>query len=52
MAELHNETPNDFGREGFVPSLECIGRISLETVMDALDALTKLVVVWFRPQRR
>lgn len=52
MAELNNETSNDFSRERFVPGLECFGRISLETVTDALNSLTKVVVVWYRLQRR
>jgi len=52
MTVLNNETANDFSRERFVRHLECVGRISLEAVMDVLNPLTKLLVVWFRLQRR
>lgn len=51
MTELNNETANDFSMEKFVPCLECTGRI-IETVMYALDPITKLVVVSFRLQSR
>lgn len=37
MTEFNNKTLTDFSWERFVPDLECIGTISLETVMDALD---------------